>query len=225
MANPTARGGYNPMSFGMPQYENFGVNPGMPNFGYGWNEGFPYTPYPIPRYQPNNMMQYSMLGNAFGFGGLFATPFPHNRTLCMPNPNNNYRGSGNSSNSSNNSNNGNRGRGSNNNGHNGDGGNGGNNNGGDNNHCGNLNESNASNGPSMFQFPNTSLQHLKYKGHTNPYEHLALFLNNVEQRGIKNEIAIKQRFFSSLRNTALQWYECVKEKSWPMIKKQFLNCF
>eukprot|EP01018_Ginkgo_biloba_P017665 Gb_36966 [translate_table: standard] len=76
-------GGYNPMSFGMQQYEKFGVNPGMPNFSYGWNERFPYTPYPIRGYQPNNMMQYSMPGNAFGFGGPFSTPFSNNETLSM----------------------------------------------------------------------------------------------------------------------------------------------
>eukprot|EP01018_Ginkgo_biloba_P015436 Gb_17846 [translate_table: standard] len=155
VANPTAGGGYNLMSFGMPQYENFGFNPGMPNFSYGWNGGFPYTPYPILGYQPNNMMQYSILGNTFRFGGLFATPFPNNRTSCMPNPNNNYRGISNTSNNSNNNNNNNVGSGSNNSSHNG---NSGNNNGG------NPNGSSASNGPSVFQFPDTSLQHLKYEG-------------------------------------------------------------
>ena len=204
MTNPTTGGGYNPTLFGMPQYRNFGVNAGMPNFGYGWNGAFPYTPYPIPGYLPNNMMQYPLPGNAFGFGGSFTNPFPNNGTPCMPNSNNN-------NNTSNNGNNSNGGSRNNNNGHNRNGGNGGNNhggsgNGGNNNNGGNLNGGNASNGPSVFQFPDTSLQHLKYEGYTDPSEHLALFLNNVEQQGIQNEIAIKQRFFSTLRGIALQWY-------------------
>eukprot|EP01018_Ginkgo_biloba_P018654 Gb_35308 [translate_table: standard] len=178
VANPTARGGYNPMSFDMPQYENFGFNLGMPNFSYGID---------------------------------------------------------NTSNSGNNGNNSNGGHGSNNSGHNGNNGNGSNNNscnsnggygnGGNNNNGVNLNGSSASNGPSVVQITNTSLQHLKYEGYTNPSEHLALFRNNIEQRGIKNKIAIKQRFFSTLRDIALQWYECVKENSWPMIKEQFLDRF
>eukprot|EP01018_Ginkgo_biloba_P036227 Gb_41261 [translate_table: standard] len=194
---------FNPMLFGMPQYKNFGVNPGVPNFGYGWNRAFPYTPYPITGYPPNNMMQYPIPRNAFGFGGMFNTPFPSNETPSMPNTNNNYRGSGN---------NGNGGSGSNNNGHNGNSCNGGNNNNG-----GNLNKGNASNGPSVFQFPDTSLQHLKYEGYTNPSEHLALFLNNVEQRGIQNEIAIKQLFFSNLHGIALQWPS--KKSSKPQEKR------
>eukprot|EP01018_Ginkgo_biloba_P000530 Gb_17479 [translate_table: standard] len=134
-------GGYNPMSFGMPPYKNFGVNPGMPNFSYGWNGGFPYTQYPTP------------------------------------------------------SNGGSR---SNNSGHNGNGGNSGNNNGGNNNNGDNLNGSNAANGPSVFQFPDTSLQHLKYEGHTHPSKHLALFLNNENSWPM-----IKEQFldrFQILRN-------------------------
>eukprot|EP01018_Ginkgo_biloba_P008512 Gb_04262 [translate_table: standard] len=161
LANPTA-GGYSPMSFGIPQYENFGFNPGMPNFGYGCNGGFPYTPY-------------------LSLGGIDNTN----------NSGSNGSGGSGSNNSSHNRN------GGNNNGRNGHGGN--------NNNGGNLNGNSPSNGPSVFQFLDTSLQHLKYEGYTDPFEHLVLFLNNVEQRRFRNEIAIKQQSFSTLRGIALQW--------------------
>eukprot|EP01018_Ginkgo_biloba_P009687 Gb_04618 [translate_table: standard] len=118
MENPTTGGGYNLMSFSMPQYEIFRFNPRMPNFSYGWNGGFRYSPYPILGNQPNNMMQYSMPRNAFGFEGPFATPFPNNRTPCMPNSNNNYGGVDNTNNNSNNGNNSNGGNGSHNSVHN-----------------------------------------------------------------------------------------------------------
>eukprot|EP01018_Ginkgo_biloba_P027929 Gb_38489 [translate_table: standard] len=95
VTNPTTGGGYNPTLFGMPQYGNLGINAGMPNFGYGWNGAFPYTPYPTPGYLPNNMMQYPLPGNAFGFGGSFTNPFPNNGTPCMPNSNNNNNTSNN----------------------------------------------------------------------------------------------------------------------------------
>eukprot|EP01018_Ginkgo_biloba_P030968 Gb_34553 [translate_table: standard] len=172
IGSPTPRANPNP-------FNTFsGVNPGIPNFGYGWNGGFHYTPYPILGYQLNNMMQYSMPGNTFGFGGLFSTPFPNNKTPCMPNFNNIYGGRDNTNNNGNNGNGGSRSKNS---GHNG---NGGNNNGGNNNNGCNLNGSNVQNGPSVFHFPDTSLKHLKYEGYIDPSEHLALFLNNVEQRGI-----------------------------------------
>eukprot|EP01018_Ginkgo_biloba_P002316 Gb_29664 [translate_table: standard] len=115
LANPISRGGPNPMSFGMPPYGNYGfiprANPRMPNFNYGFNGGFPYTPYTIPSYQLNNMMQYSMAGNTIGFGRPFTPPFT-NGTPSMPNSSNNYGGNG--------------GNGGNNNSCNGNGGNGGN---------------------------------------------------------------------------------------------------
>eukprot|EP01018_Ginkgo_biloba_P039163 Gb_28714 [translate_table: standard] len=155
----------------------------LPNYGYG----FRYTSYPVPGYQLNNMMQCSMPGNSFGFGGPFALSFTNNGTLCMLNSNNNYRGIDNNDNSGNNGHNGN---------------------------IGNINDgSNTFNNPNMFQFPNTSLQQLKYEGYVDPFEHLALLLNNIVQRGITNEVAIKQGFFSTLRGIALQWYECVKDNS------------
>eukprot|EP01018_Ginkgo_biloba_P015427 Gb_26976 [translate_table: standard] len=102
------------------------------------NGALPYTPYPILGYTPNNMMQYPIPRNAFGFGGMFNTQFPNNGTPSMPNLNSNYGGS---NNTSNNSNNGNGGSGSNNNGHNGNDGNNhsGSGNGGNNNNGGNLN--------------------------------------------------------------------------------------
>eukprot|EP01018_Ginkgo_biloba_P000022 Gb_07985 [translate_table: standard] len=40
-----------------------------------------------------------------------------------------------------------------------------------------------------------------------------------------NEVIIKQRFFSTLRKIALQWYQCVKDSFWTMIKEQFLDRF
>eukprot|EP01018_Ginkgo_biloba_P039716 Gb_39943 [translate_table: standard] len=224
--NSTSGGGPDLMSFGMPQYGNYGfnlgANPRMPNFSYGFNGGFPYMLYPIPSYQLNDMMQYSILGNTFGFVGPFPTPFTNNETPIMLNPNNHHGGI---------NNNGHNDNGSNSNSHNDNGGNGGN--GGNNNSCNgnggngdNINDGgSASNGPNVFQFSDTSLQHLKYEGYSNPSKHVALFLNNIVQQGITNEVAIKQRFFSTLHKISLQWYECIKDNSWPMIKEQFLDCF
>eukprot|EP01018_Ginkgo_biloba_P033463 Gb_39326 [translate_table: standard] len=134
----------------------------MPNYDYGFNKGFPYTPYPSTSHHFNHIMQYPMTGNPFSFGGPFAPPFTNNGTPSMPTPSNNFKGSGDNSNGGNNNS--------------GDYNNGGNNN---NNHHNTNNGGGTSNGPNSFQFADIFLQHLKYEGYGDPSEHLALFLNNI----------------------------------------------
>eukprot|EP01018_Ginkgo_biloba_P002319 Gb_29668 [translate_table: standard] len=140
---------------------------GMPNYDYGFNKGFPYTPYPVTSPQFNSMMQYPMLGNSFRFGGPFSLT---NGTPSMPKSSNNYGGINNNSNNGNGGNN-----------------NGNNNNGVENNHNNHHvnNGSSAFNGSNVFHFPNTSLQSLKYEGYGDLSENLA---NNIAQRQITNEM-------------------------------------
>eukprot|EP01018_Ginkgo_biloba_P036903 Gb_03113 [translate_table: standard] len=109
--NPNSGGAPNPMPFELLQFRNYefnlGENLGMPNFSYGFNEGFHYTPYLVPGYQLKNTMQYPLSRESFRFGGPFALPFTNNRTPSMLNSNNNYGGIGNSGSSGNNGNGGN----------------------------------------------------------------------------------------------------------------------
>eukprot|EP01018_Ginkgo_biloba_P033788 Gb_00140 [translate_table: standard] len=92
---PTLVGGPNPMPFGLPHDRNYGFNLGvvsrLSNYYYGFNGGFPYGWYPVTSHHLNHTMQYPMVGNPFGFGGLFALPFT-DRTSSVLTPSNNFGG-------------------------------------------------------------------------------------------------------------------------------------